>query len=74
MTETVPPLRQAMIASRSGDRPVGLQHDRLLGAVVHVLEAVPVRLQPDRVDAGVGAAAAGHLLERLGHAVDLLRS
>ena len=51
--------------------PVGLEVQRLLDAVVGVLDAGPVRLHAHGVDAGVGPAAAGHLLERLDDAVDL---
>ena len=71
MTEIVPPLRQAMIASRTAIGRSDSSRHRLLGAVVHVLESVAVRFQADGVDARVRAATGRHLRQRLGHAVDL---
>ena len=43
--------------------PVGLQPQLLLDLVVEVLRAGAVRLHPDGLDAHVGAAAAGALLQ-----------
>src|SRR5581483_3494215 len=57
------PARHERLAKR--DRTVGLEHQRLLHAVVHAEEARHVPLETDGVDARVGAPAAGHVEERL---------
>ena len=63
-TETVPSVaaRQNRLPQR--DRAVGLEHQRLLGAVVCVMHRA-VRFHAHRIDAGVRTAAAGDLRERL---------
>ena len=52
-------------------RPVGGQIQRRLRPVVPRVERRAVRLEADRVDAGVGALPAGHVAQRVEH-VDLL--
>ena len=72
ITDTIPPLPAGHDRLPQRDRPVGLEHQRLLGAVVGVDSRVPVRLHPDGVDAGIRPASPGQLLQPLQDALLLV--